>query len=382
MITNQTLTRPATLQEFFVRREQTIGAIQAESVKQAMAFQPQSDDVFITPYGKCGTTWLQQIVQSLRTRGDMNFDDITEVMPWIEKVYQIGIDLDIPQPGTFRAFKSHMGWDSIPKGARYIVSFRNPKDALVSGYNFLNGYWFETDGTSHDEFARVLFMNYRGEHWNGSYWGHLVSWWEQRQNPQVLLLCYENMKTDLHGTVRTIAEFLGIELDEELFEIVVKQASLDFMKEHKSKFADPRFQEASAKHNFLPPSDTMVKVKTGRVGDHRTQLPDEIAVAMDAIWQETVTPRTGLASYDDLRTEMSPLPKNVSAQINQRFLDRDYSERMEMIYKHADQNLDAVPWANATTHPRLVEWLKKTICKAKADGLLCWGVVWVMMPKN
>jgi hypothetical protein len=43
----------------------------------------------------------------------------------------------------------------------------------------------------------------------------------------------------LSGTVQTIADFLGIDLDEALFEIVVKQASLDFMRAHKSKFSDP-----------------------------------------------------------------------------------------------------------------------------------------------
>ena len=32
--------------------------------------------VIITPFAKCGTTWLQQMVHSLRTGGDLDFDDI------------------------------------------------------------------------------------------------------------------------------------------------------------------------------------------------------------------------------------------------------------------------------------------------------------------
>jgi hypothetical protein len=191
-----------------------------------------------------------------------------------------------------------------PKGGRYIVPFRDPKDALVSFYHFLNGYWWQTDAISITEFARAHYLVYQGDGWDRSYWGHLVSWYEQRQNPQVLLLTYEGMKADLPGAVQTIADFLAVDLDQELFEIVVRQASLDFMRAHKPKFADPIMLAASANHGLLPPNDTLTKVYNGRVGDHHTQLPAEIGAEMDAIWRETVEPRTGLASYQALRAAL------------------------------------------------------------------------------
>lgn len=62
---------------------------------------------------------------------------------------------------------------------------------------------------------------------------------------------------------------------------------------------------ASAKHGYLPPNDTIKKVKNGRVGDHRTQLPTAIGAEMDAIWREVVEPRTGLASYRALQTALA-----------------------------------------------------------------------------
>ncbi len=300
----QTLTRPASWKEY-QDRTQLFGPKLAESVERGLAYQPQPSDVFISPYAKCGTTWVQQIVHGLRTRGDMNFDDVMRVMPWVEMAHWAGLDLNAPQPGSFKVFKSHLSWASIPKGGRYIVPFRDPKDALVSFYNFLNGYWWQTDSVSITEFAREYYLHYQDDIWDNNYWGHLMSWWEQRDNPHVLLLTYEVMKADLPGTVQTTAEFLGIELDEDLFEIVVRQASLDFMKEHKSKFSDPIMLEASAKHGYLPGNDTITKVYNGRVGDHRTQLPAEISTEMNAIWQDAVTPRTGLASYDDLRDALA-----------------------------------------------------------------------------
>jgi hypothetical protein len=304
MTTSQTLTRPASLTELQAR-SQLIGPLIAESLERGLAYQPQPSDVFISPYAKCGTTWLQQIVHSLRTRGDMNFDDILRVIPVLERAYLAGLDLNAPQPGGFQAFKSHVSWTKIPKGGRYIVSFRDPKDALVSLYNFLNGYFWQTGTVSISEFARMRYLPHQDDRWDGSYWGHLISWWEQGHNPKVLLLCYEGMKADLPATIETIAQFLGIELDQDLLNLVLKQASLEFMLTHKSKFAALLIQEANAKHGYLPPNDNFGMVKTGRVGDHRTELPAEIGAEMDAIWRETVEPRTGLASYQALRAALT-----------------------------------------------------------------------------
>lgn len=299
-MTTQVLTRPASLKAW-QERQQSFGPQRAESLEHGLAYQPQPSDLFISPFAKCGTTWVQQIVHSLRTRGDMNFDDINRVMPWVEMAHFWGLDLNAPQPGGFQAFKSHLGWTKIPKGGQYIVSFRNPKDALVSLYNFANGWGWQTDSVSITGFARARYLVYQGDGWERSYWGHLVSWWEQRRNPQVLLLTYEGMKADLPGNVQSIADFLEIDLDEDLFEVVVEQASFNFMLRHKSKFSDSIHQAASGAHGYFPPSDTLVKVKNGRVGDHRTELPVEIGAEMDAVWQETVTPRTGLASCAAMR---------------------------------------------------------------------------------
>ena len=144
MMTTQTVTRPASLTEW-QERTQLIGSLLVESAQHGLAYQPQPSDLFISSFAKCGTSWVQQIVHGLRTRGDMNFDDVSQVIPWVEMAHYEGLDLAAPQPGSIRAFKSHLSWTKIPKGGRYIVSFREPKDALISLYNFVNGYWWQTD---------------------------------------------------------------------------------------------------------------------------------------------------------------------------------------------------------------------------------------------
>lgn len=76
--------------------------------------------------------WLHlQIVQSLRTGGDLSFEEISLVIPFIELHRSFGIeDLDAPQPGCLRAFKTHHRQPSCPGGFRddvkYIYVVRDP----------------------------------------------------------------------------------------------------------------------------------------------------------------------------------------------------------------------------------------------------------------
>ena len=79
-----------------------------------LAYRPAPTDIFIMTPAKCGTTWMQQIVHGLRTRGSMDFDEITRVVPWIEMAQDMGIDIDAPQAATPRAFKTHLNLSAVP----------------------------------------------------------------------------------------------------------------------------------------------------------------------------------------------------------------------------------------------------------------------------
>ncbi|MEM7533603.1 MAG: sulfotransferase domain-containing protein [Chloroflexota bacterium] len=300
--TQATIARPTTLEEYdAVNARMTLGTKEAK--QHLVAFMPLPTDVFITPYGKSGTTWVQQIVHGLRTRGDMDFDDISRVVPWLQLAYDQGIDLNAPQRSEPRAFKSHATWDDIPKGGRYIVPVRNPKDVLVSIYRFLEGWYFEPGSISIETYARERYLPKPDEEIQG-YWRHLLSWWPHRHDDNVLMIAYEDMKLDLPRTVRRIATFIGVELDDELFEIVVRQSSLAFMLAHKDRFDDYLIREQSEREGGLPPGSDAAKVRKGEVGSHKVELPAEISAEMDDIWASTIEAQLGFASYDALRLSL------------------------------------------------------------------------------
>ncbi len=270
-------------------------------VRSISTFKPRADDIIISPYSKCGTTWLQQTFHTLRTRGDMEFDDISRVVPWIELAGVLGLDLDAPHRAHPRGFKSHLPCDQIPKGGRYVVALRDPKDAMVSLYRFMEGWFFEPGTISMSDFAAArLTARAQGL----DYWHHLITWWEQRNNPDVLLFSYEQMSAAPATSIRRLAAFCGIAVDEALLDLTVRRSALPFMLAHKDKFDDLMMREVSERVGNLPHGSDSAKVRTGRVGSHRSEMPGELAKMLDAIWKETITAQLGFADYTTLETEL------------------------------------------------------------------------------
>ena len=228
----------------------------------------------------------------------MDFDDISRVVPWIETSGMLGLDLEAPQRAEPRGFKSHLGYDQLPKGAKAIVSLRDPKDALVSMYRFMEGWFLEPSAVSIDEFAQG-WVN--ATHERPSYWSHLVSWWAQRDNPDVLVLTYEDMTANPEANIRRVAAFCGIALDDDLLALTLERTSLAYMLAHKDRFDDLMMRQLSEARCGLPPGSDSSKVRKGGVGGHRQELSAEIALALDSKWTELATPATGLADYGALQ---------------------------------------------------------------------------------
>ncbi|MEM9774756.1 MAG: sulfotransferase domain-containing protein [Chloroflexota bacterium] len=258
-------------------------------------YHPRPTDVIITPHAKSGTTWLQQITHGLRTRGSMDFGEITEVVPWIGAAHLLGWDINANQVAEPRLFKSHAMWEDLPKEAKYVVAFRHPHDVLVSQYRFEEGWFIEPNTISLTEYARWRYPN-KDDGKRPYYFRHLISWWTQRTNENVLLLSYEEMKQNLAGTIRRLAHFMTVELDDELFEVVIRQSSREFMLAHKSHFDDRHIRKLTEEGANLPPGDAH-KVTDGGVGSDRYIMSAEIKELMDDLWKKHIESEFGFADY-------------------------------------------------------------------------------------
>lgn len=295
MSNQETYKRPTSIPEMLERME---NFSTTEGWQRGLDYKPEPTDVFIVTPPKCGTTWMQQIVHGLRTRGSMDFDEITRVVPWINMAHDSGIDINAPQTAHPRAFKTHSPMDEVPKGGKYIVVLRDPKDALLSHYHFFEDFFFEKGSIDIKTFAREFYMPGR------DIYKHITALWDHRKNENVLPLCFENMKSDLPQAVERVAEFIGTPLDDELKEIVLRQSDIKFMQAHAGQFEDNIIRETRSAAMRLPLDGRLNKVRTGQVGGAKLSVPEDIKQELDDIWHNEITPRIGLNSYDDLRKEL------------------------------------------------------------------------------
>ena len=66
----------------------------------------------------------------------------------------------------------------------------------------------------------------------GHFWESIKSWWAIRNLPNVKLIHFNDMKEDLAGSVREIADFLDIKLDDATLAKVIEHCTFDYMKAH------------------------------------------------------------------------------------------------------------------------------------------------------
>jgi hypothetical protein len=262
----------------------------------------QPRDVFITSWAKSGTTLAQQMFHQIRTAhrgGDMDFDDISRVVPWDDTAYMLDFDMTAAQPATPRGFKSHREYERLPADMRYIVTLRDPKETYVSFYRFLNGWHFKRDAVPIEEFWPM---------WTGGgpggcdYATHLLSWYARRHEADTLVMNYKWVAKNRAQAARRIAAFIRVELDAAGEALVLERTSREFMAEHKDRFDDAMVCAVlEAKCGIAADADsTKVQAK----GSSTDALPAVIAQQIDQMWAERIAPATGHADYASLAQEL------------------------------------------------------------------------------
>lgn len=262
-------------------------------------YQPQPGDVFITPWAKSGTTMMQQMFHQLRTGGDMDFDDISRMIPWEDTAPIIDFDMTVPQPARPRGFKSHREYERLPSGMCYVVTLRDPKETYISFYRFFDGWHFDAGSVSLEEFFPLWMTGGPG---GCDYFTHLLSWYARRDEPDTLLATYRWAIRNKAAMIRRLAKLCNIELTDDLAELVAARTSRDYMLAHKNRFDDRMVCEAfETKIGVVAESDT-AKVQT--VESDPESIPGSVAEQIDALWAERVAPITGHAAFASLAAEL------------------------------------------------------------------------------
>ncbi len=210
-------------------------------------YRPSSHDVIVCAYFKAGTTWTLQIATQIAFRGDADFDNIHYAVPWPDvpapPIARRIIPLEDPSPVKLsptglRVIKTHLHQTHVPfmREARYLAVTRDPKDCAVSGYRFLQSMALGPLMPSVENWVQYFLSPNFSDPWAE----HLASYWTVRNEPNVLFLTYEEMKTNHSGTVRKIAAFLDVNLTPAEFRAVCEKSTFASMKAAGSRFEPGR----------------------------------------------------------------------------------------------------------------------------------------------
>ena len=120
---------------------------------------------------------------------------------------------------------------------------------------------------------------------NGEWWKHVASWWKESNNPNLLILSFEDMKRNAEKEIWRIAEFLGCELDNDMVEKIKDNTTFKVMKENPStNFAGLQ----TFKQPFM---------RKGEVGNWKSYLTVAQNEMFDQVLAENVSDDDGLRRF-------------------------------------------------------------------------------------
>lgn len=209
-------------------------------IKEALAYKPKPGDVFIVSYPKCGTTWMQHIVYAIYNDGipPKDMDDFMRRAPFLELLGTAAVE-SMPRPG---AIKTHLPYSLQPQSpeAKYIYVTRNPYDCCVSFYHHTKS--FPAYRFAQEPFDKFFDMFVEGKVDFGDYFDHQISWYDHRNDDNVLVITYEELKIDPRAGILKIADFLGesygkkLREQPEVLERILNASSLKTMKGFNEEF--------------------------------------------------------------------------------------------------------------------------------------------------
>lgn len=223
-------------------------------------FPYRPGDIVVSTRSKSGTTWVQMICALLIFQTPDLPAPLSQLSPWLDWLVtprdELFAQLDAQQHRRF--IKTHTPLDGIPldSQATYIVVARHPLDMAVSlyhqGKNINHGRlrrlsggpepseapaplfslhtwllsWIEQDGNPREELDSLC----------GVMW-HFSDAWQRRDDANVVLVHFDDLREDLEGEMRRLAGLLQIDVPDATWPQLIEAARFDTMKARANQLA-------------------------------------------------------------------------------------------------------------------------------------------------
>jgi hypothetical protein len=227
-------------------------------------FEFRPGDIVISTPPKCGTTWTQMICALLIFQDPVLRQPLSVLSPWVDMLSRARRDVFADLTGqTHRRFiKTHTPLDGLPfdPAVTYICVGRDPRDAALSMSNHMDNldlglfaaakkaaaaidgtepeparlpppppdsewerFWlWVDDDTPPTELSSSLLRTMH----------HLQTFWDASKDADVVMLHFDDLRADLEGQMRFLANRLAIRVSNELWPSLVRAATFREMRAH------------------------------------------------------------------------------------------------------------------------------------------------------
>jgi aryl sulfotransferase len=267
-------------------------------------YTPRNDDIIITTPIKSGTTWMENIVMHLIFQ-DLKIRPLGEYCPWPDARFSpIEGVMDLLNSQQHRRFlQTHLPLDGLPyfSAVKYVVVARDTRDVFMSLWNHYRNYTPEFLNLLNTTPGRVgaqmpICPDDIREFWHDwvtkgwfewesegfPFWSnlhHTQAWWDFHHLPNILMVHFNDLLSDLEGEIKRIATHLEIQVSDETLSKIVEATTFKTMKQNASEIVphlDDLFEGG--------PQTFINKGTNGRWRDILTE--DDLKLYHDAIERE------------------------------------------------------------------------------------------------
>lgn len=222
-------------------------------------FPFRQGDIVISTWPKTGTTWVQSICALLIFQTPTLPAPLSELSPWLDLsgVSRDEVYAQLAAQEHRRIIKTHLPLSDIPvdPGVTYIAIGRHPLDSALSLYHQNDNKVSVPHGSAsvlpeadqrpqrsvspRDSLLHWIDMEPSPQvhyHYLAEMMRHLSAAWARRNEPNVVLMHYEDLSADLEAEMRRLAAVLGITVREAIWPGLVKAATFEHMRADPDRF--------------------------------------------------------------------------------------------------------------------------------------------------
>ncbi|CAL4066230.1 unnamed protein product [Meganyctiphanes norvegica] len=296
-------------------------------------FKWKPSDVVVMTWPKCGTTWTQEIIWTMRNNPnldnphanvklitrvpfldlDMNQYGLTFEQPGLRILLDELVDLwkswpsaglrflkvaknkirhphkgphiliteVLPEP---RTIKTHLPFSlfspELLNTAKVVFVARNPKDVIVSFHHHMRLFKGHGYKGSFEDYVKYFVDD---NLLYGPYWLMLKEAWEKRSHPNLHFIFYEDLKADIMKELNKLNDFIGANLNDTQLKNVAEWTSFSAMK--KRNIEESKNIEDIAYNKDVMKNDGGF-VRKGKTGDWKEKFTPELETLVDE-WTKT-----------------------------------------------------------------------------------------------